>query len=225
MSQPVKIAIAGANGRMGQAVAKALEGRADAVVTARFERPGVDGAGLVSRDEIRKGAFAKADMPQLLDTLEGFLKSLPALNSYAVVIIDEAQSLPPKVLDQIRVLGAYEQDGQPIAKDGVLNPDIKPAAEVELVNILNPVQLARFGVNLSVAPSTPTSLPEKIEAMAIGSAFDKTGDVFLLVGSDNDFATAKGRVNGQDFDASLHGDTGTGDNDNLVLVYRLSLPK
>ena len=119
----------------------------------------------------------------------------------------------------------YEQDAQPIAKDGALNPDIKPAAQAELVNILNPVQLAKFGVNLLVAPSTPTSLPEKIEAMAIGSAFDKTGDVFLLVGSDNDFATAKGHVNGQDFDASLHGDTGTGDNDNLVLVYRLSLPK
>jgi hypothetical protein len=119
----------------------------------------------------------------------------------------------------------YEQDGKPIAKDGVLNPDIKPAAQAELVNILNPVQLARFGINLSVAPSTPTSLPEKLEAMAIGSTFDKTGDVFLLVGSDNDFATAKGHVNGQDFDASLHGDTGTGDNDNLVLVYRLSLPK
>lgn len=119
----------------------------------------------------------------------------------------------------------YELEAKPIAKDGVLNTDIKPAAQAELVNILNPVQLGKFGVNLSVAPSTPTSLPEKIEAMAIGSAFDKTGDVFLLVGSDNDFATAKGHVNGQDFDASLHGGAGTGDNDNLVLVYRLSLPK
>lgn len=68
--------------------------------------------GLVSRDDIRKGAFAKADMPQLLDTLEQFLRSLVALNSYAVVIIDEAQSLSPKVLDQIRVLGSFEQDGQ-----------------------------------------------------------------------------------------------------------------
>ncbi len=68
--------------------------------------------GLVSRDEIRKGAFAKADMPQLLDTLEGFLRSLLPLNSYAVVIIDEAQSLAPKVLDQIRMLGSSEQDGQ-----------------------------------------------------------------------------------------------------------------
>ncbi|MBM3750329.1 MAG: AAA family ATPase [Acidimicrobiia bacterium] len=68
--------------------------------------------GLVSRDEIRKGAFAKADLPQLLDTLEGFLKSLVALNSYAVVIIDEAQSLSSKVLDQIRVLGGYEHEGR-----------------------------------------------------------------------------------------------------------------
>lgn len=68
--------------------------------------------GLVTRDEIRKGAFSKADMPQLLDTLEGFLRSLLALGSYAVVIIDEAQSLSAKVLDQIRVLGSYEQDGQ-----------------------------------------------------------------------------------------------------------------
>jgi general secretion pathway protein A len=68
--------------------------------------------GLVSREEIRKGAFAKADMPQLLDTLESFLGSLVPLNSYAVVIIDEAQSLAPQVLDQIRMLGGYEQDGQ-----------------------------------------------------------------------------------------------------------------
>lgn len=119
----------------------------------------------------------------------------------------------------------YELEARSLAKDGVLNPDIKPAAQAELINILNPVQLAKFGIDLSVAPSTPTSLPEKIEAMAIGQAFDKTGDVFLLVGSDNDFATGKGRVDGQDFDASLRGDTGTGDNDNLVLVYRLSLPK
>jgi general secretion pathway protein A len=68
--------------------------------------------GLVSRDEIRKGAFAHADTPQLLDTLEGFLRSLISLNSYAVVLIDEAQNLPPKVIDQIRVLGSFEQDGQ-----------------------------------------------------------------------------------------------------------------
>lgn len=68
--------------------------------------------GLVTREEIRNGVFAKADVPQLLDTLEGFLKSLVDLNSYAVVIIDEAQSLSAKVLDQVRVLGGIELDGR-----------------------------------------------------------------------------------------------------------------
>ncbi len=68
--------------------------------------------GLVTRDEIRTGAFAHADVPQLLDTLEAFLRSLVPLNSYAVVIIDEAQSLSPRVLDQIRVLGSMELDGR-----------------------------------------------------------------------------------------------------------------
>ncbi|WP_297512405.1 4-hydroxy-tetrahydrodipicolinate reductase [uncultured Caulobacter sp.] len=51
MSQPVKIAIAGAAGRMGRAVAEALEGRSDAVIAARFDRPGAEGEGLVSREE------------------------------------------------------------------------------------------------------------------------------------------------------------------------------
>lgn len=68
--------------------------------------------GLVTRDDIRKGAFDHADVPQLVDTLDAFLRSLVPLNSYAVVIIDEAQSLTPKVLDQIRVLGSIEQDGR-----------------------------------------------------------------------------------------------------------------
>ncbi|MEO6223699.1 MAG: AAA family ATPase [Vicinamibacterales bacterium] len=68
--------------------------------------------GLVSRDDIRKGAFGRADMPQLLDTLEQFLRSLVPLNSYAVVVIDEAQSLPARVLDQLRQLLAFEHDSQ-----------------------------------------------------------------------------------------------------------------
>ena len=67
---------------------------------------------LVTREDIRGGAFERADMAQLLDTLEGFLRSLIALDSHAVVVIDEAQSLAPEALDQIRMLGAYEQDGQ-----------------------------------------------------------------------------------------------------------------
>ncbi len=51
MSAPVRIAIAGALGRMGKALIQAVEAREGAVLAARFDRPGLEGDGLVSRDE------------------------------------------------------------------------------------------------------------------------------------------------------------------------------
>lgn len=68
--------------------------------------------GLVTHDDLRRGSLATADVPQLLDTLEGFLRSLVPLDSHAVIILDEAQSLAPQVLDQIRLLTALEQDNR-----------------------------------------------------------------------------------------------------------------
>jgi 4-hydroxy-tetrahydrodipicolinate reductase len=61
MSEPVKIAIAGALGRMGQAVAKTLDGHALAKAVARFDRPGASGEGLVERDAALAGADAVID--------------------------------------------------------------------------------------------------------------------------------------------------------------------
>jgi 4-hydroxy-tetrahydrodipicolinate reductase len=46
----LKIAIAGALGRMGQAVAAMVEAQPGLQIAARFDRPGVAGEGLVSRD-------------------------------------------------------------------------------------------------------------------------------------------------------------------------------
>jgi 4-hydroxy-tetrahydrodipicolinate reductase len=57
MTATVKIAIAGALGRMGQAVARTLDGHAGAQTIARFDRPGATGEGLVERD----AALAEAD--------------------------------------------------------------------------------------------------------------------------------------------------------------------
>jgi general secretion pathway protein A len=68
--------------------------------------------GLVSRDELRRGLLADADAPQLLDALEGFLRSLVPIDSRAVVVMDEAQSLSPALLDEIRMLTAFERDGR-----------------------------------------------------------------------------------------------------------------
>jgi hypothetical protein len=121
---------------------------------------------------------------------------------------------------------AYEQSATPIAHDGALVAGLVPVRQVELVNLLNPVQSGKFGMNLNTAPSDAGSLSEKWEAMALAPVLEKgaPNDFFLLVGNDNDFETANGRVNGQAFDASLTGDGGAGDNDNLILVYRLTLP-
>ncbi len=68
--------------------------------------------GLVSHEELRRGGLANADVAQLLDTLEGFLRALVPLGSHAVLVLDEAQSLTPAVLDQIRMLTGLEYQGQ-----------------------------------------------------------------------------------------------------------------
>jgi 4-hydroxy-tetrahydrodipicolinate reductase len=54
----LKIAVAGALGRMGQAVAAMVAAEPDLVLAARFERPGADGEGLVGQDQ----ALAAADV-------------------------------------------------------------------------------------------------------------------------------------------------------------------
>jgi len=92
-----------------------------------------------------------------------------------------------------------------------LRPDIVPAARVELVNMLNPVQLACFGLGID-------TLSEKWEAMDLVSVLepDRPNDYFLLVGNDNDFIARRCRMSGQSCDSSL-------DNDSRILVYRLSL--
>lgn len=67
---------------------------------------------LVSKEELRRGVLANADVPQLLDVIESFLRSLVTLESRAIVVIDEAQSLSPTLLDEVRMLTAFEQDGK-----------------------------------------------------------------------------------------------------------------
>ncbi len=93
-----------------------------------------------------------------------------------------------------------------------LRPGIVPAGRVELVNMLNPVQLARFGLSVE-------ALSEKWEAMDLVSVLepDHPADYFLLVGNDNDFIARRCRMSGQPCNSDF-------DNDSRILVYRVSLP-
>src|SRR5262245_37840215 len=111
--------------------------------------------GLVSRDEIRRGALAKADMPQLLDTLESFLRSLVPLNSYACLIVDEAQSLAPSVLDRIRMLGAFEHNGQRLLQIVLVGqPGLLDTIRSEQMRALN----ERITRRLTLSPLSPPEI-------------------------------------------------------------------
>lgn len=85
LSQPVKIAIAGAYGRMGRAVAQALEGRSDAVVAARFERVGVEGPDLVGHETARSLAEVVIDFT-LPEASVGLAEAAASNNGPALVI-------------------------------------------------------------------------------------------------------------------------------------------
>ena len=58
---PVRLAIAGALGRMGQAIARSVEGRSDIAVTARFDRPDAPDPSLVTAAQALAAADAVID--------------------------------------------------------------------------------------------------------------------------------------------------------------------
>ena len=60
--------------------------------------------GVVSVDDIKAGRLRGASRTDLSYTLCEFLTSLQPLKAFAVVMIDEAQNLPPTLLEEIRIL-------------------------------------------------------------------------------------------------------------------------
>ncbi len=93
-----------------------------------------------------------------------------------------------------------------------LKQQIIPVEWVELVNMLNPVQLARFGLGVE-------ALSEKWEAMDLVRALepDHPDAHFLIVGNDNDFIARRCRMSDQTCDSGF-------DNDSRILIYRIGLP-
>ena len=119
----------------------------------------------------------------------------------------------------------YETANTPLATNGALLPSIVPVQQFELINLLNPTQLARVGMNITRLPvSNTTTIGEKIEALALAPVLEEGApqDFFLFVGNDNDFQGTNICFNGT---CSASGALdGTGNNDSIFLVYRLTLP-
>jgi hypothetical protein len=101
-----------------------------------------------------------------------------------------------------------------------LKPGIVPARSRVLLDLLDPVQLARAGLDTNTAQGAHAALlSEKWEAMDLLPTLDpkRPDERLLLVGNDNDFIARHCVMQGHACDSAY-------DNDNRVLVYRLTLP-
>jgi type II secretory pathway predicted ATPase ExeA len=66
--------------------------------------------GVVSREEVKRGRLLGVSKRDLIETLNEFLLALQPLKARALLILDEAQNLPPQTLEQIRILSNLETD-------------------------------------------------------------------------------------------------------------------
>jgi hypothetical protein len=118
---------------------------------------------------------------------------------------------------------AYEQGIASVLaqRDGTaLKPGIVPARGRVLLDLLDPVQLARAGLDTHTAQGAHAALlSEKWEAMDLVPTLDPKhpDERLLLVGNDNDFIARHCVMQGHACDSGY-------DNDNRVLVYRLTPP-
>ncbi len=114
--------LTGETGSGKTTLCRAVIGALDRTVSSILHQPYMTGPemlrlivrdfGLVTREELRRGVLAGADVAQLLDVIETFLRTLVPIQSRAIVVLDEAQSLSPTLLDEIRMLTAFEEDGK-----------------------------------------------------------------------------------------------------------------
>jgi general secretion pathway protein A len=71
--------------------------------------------GIVSAEGARSDRFASAARSELTRTLVAFLETLDAVDGRAVLILDEAQHLSPRVLEELRVVSGLEREnGTPL---------------------------------------------------------------------------------------------------------------
>ncbi|MEP7085178.1 MAG: AAA family ATPase [Betaproteobacteria bacterium] len=64
--------------------------------------------GALSKEDVKQGRLGGANRVELVDMFDRFLDQLRASNSGAVMIIDEAHSLPPATRDQVIEIASLE---------------------------------------------------------------------------------------------------------------------
>jgi hypothetical protein len=128
------------------------------------------------------------------------------------------------------ILDTYDAEGNAVSPAGVLAPGVNAAASAEVINMLNPTDLAKFGLNTNTAAPDANTLNEKMEGMALVPDLSTTqgNDFFLFVANDNDFQAANVQMlnaAGAFFSADGRSDAGNGPltNDAMFYAYRITI--
>ena len=99
--------------------------------------------GVISREDVKRGALARVTKQELIDALYEFLLGLIPLKASAVLIIDEAQNLPVSVLEQIRILSNLETDKEKLLQ-------IILVGQVNLVPLLRSSEMRQLDQRVSI---------------------------------------------------------------------------
>jgi uncharacterized protein YjiK len=126
------------------------------------------------------------------------------------------------------ILGTYDIEAAKVSPSGVLAPGVTAAAAAEIINMLEPTDLAKFGLNATTNPSNANTLNEKMEGMALvpDLSTPQANDFFLFLANDNDFQCSN--VQMVDATGSLvsYGDgrlNASITNDAMFYAYRISI--
>ena len=100
--------------------------------------------GLVSNADIRGGALTNASCHDLVRTLHDFLGTLAKLDASAVIILDEAQDLTLRTIEQIRLLSNYETDSTKLLQIILVGQtNLEGILELEQLRSVRPTHLEK----------------------------------------------------------------------------------
>ncbi len=116
--------------------------------------------GVVSRGELRHGYMSEISKQALITTLNDFLRSLLPLGACAMVIVDEAQNLPPQVLEQLRILSNLETDKEKLLQ-------IVLVGQLGLSTTLRAPELRQLAQRVSITYELHPLTPDEVAAYVI----------------------------------------------------------
>lgn len=129
------------------------------------------------------------------------------------------------------ILGMFDSEGAAVSPSGILNPAVKAAASKDILNLLDPADLEKFGINTNNASPDAYTLQEKLEGMALvpDLSTPQDDDFFLFIANDNDFQSPQLKMLGASGVLQNLGDNrsnvgnGRVTNDAVFYIYRLTI--